>query len=205
MALDINQIKADLAEQERLRAAEQERLLDEARKANLEKLAADEVKKRIARINDLDKAKLNLKRQIFDLTKGGKISDEKKLQDAIDGYNKSDELQATLRSEATEISQGKYRITNNKVVLLSSIKKSEAPIPTTEPKGAGATVQDTVTLPKTKTKPVTGEVTTPPKKKTKGIPEGFDVAGARMGEEASMEALTPELASATGELSIQEI
>ena len=69
MALDINQIKADLAEQERLRAAEQERLLDEARKANLEKLAADEVKKRIARINDLEKAKLGLKRQIFDLLK----------------------------------------------------------------------------------------------------------------------------------------
>jgi hypothetical protein len=46
---------------------------------------------------------------------------------------------------------------------------------------------------------------TPTKKKKKGIPEGFDVAGARMGEEASMAALTPELASATGEMSIEEI
>jgi hypothetical protein len=43
------------------------------------------------------------------------------------------------------------------------------------------------------------------KKKKKGIPEGFDVARARMGEEASMAALTPELASATGEMSIEEI
>ena len=209
MALDINQIKADLAEQERLRAAEQERLLDEARKANLEKLAADEVKKRIARINDLDKAKLGLKRQIFDLIKGGKISDEKKLQDAINGYNKSDELQATLRSEATEISQGKYRISNNKVVPLSSIKKSEAPIPTAEPKGAGAQVEEVVTKRERKKKPVVTEeveeVVTPPKKPAKK-PGVFDPAAARRGEEISMGAVTPAMMEeAVGELPIERI
>jgi len=73
--------------------------------------------------------------------------------------------------------------------------------------GAGAAVQERVTLPvKKKKKTVTEEeVETPPKKKKKGIPEGFDVAGFRMGEEASMAALTPELASATGEMSTEEI
>jgi|694.fasta_scaffold108632_2 hypothetical protein len=208
MALDINKIKADLAEQERLRAAQQERLLDEARKANLEKLAADEVKKRIARIKDLEKAKSGLKRQIFDLTQGGKISDEKKLQEAIDGYNKSDDLQSTLSNEATEISQGKYRISNNKVVPLSSIKKSEAPFPTTEPKGAGAQVEEVVTKRERKKKPVVTEeveVTTPPKKPAKK-PGVFDPAAARRGEEASMGAVTPAMMEeAVGELPIERI
>jgi hypothetical protein len=209
MALDITKIKQDLAEQERLRAAEQERLIEASRKANLEKLAADEVKRRIARINDLEKAKLGLKRQILGLTEGGRISDEKKLQEAIDGYNKSDELQVNLRNEATEISQGKYRISNNKVVPLSSIKKSEAPIPTAEPKGAGAQVEEVVTKREKKKKPVVTEdveeVVTPTKKPAKK-PGVFDPAAFRMGEEASMGGVTPGMMEeAAGTLPIERI
>jgi hypothetical protein len=200
--LDVNKIKADLAEQERQKAAEQERLVTNAKRANLDKLAKAELDARSKRISDLEKAKAGLKRQIFDLTAEGKISDENKLRQAIEGYNSSTDLQDKLRKESSDIVAKKYVVSNGKIVFPEATKEG----PTgTQPMGAGATVQDTVTLPKKKTKPVTGEVTTPPKKKTKGIPEGFDVAGARMGEEASMEALTPELASATGELSIQEI
>jgi hypothetical protein len=200
--LDVNKIKADLAEQERQRAAEQERLVTNAKKANLGKLAKAELDARSKRISDLEKAKAGLKRQIFDLTAEGKISDEKKLRQAIEGYNASTDLQDKLRKESSDIVAKKYVVSNGKIVFPEATKEG----PTgTQPMGAGATVQDTVTLPKKKKKPVTEEVITPPKKKTKGIPEGFDVAGARMGEEASMETLTPELASATGELSIQEI
>ena len=200
--LDVNKIKADLAEQERQRAAEQERLVTNAKKANLDKLAKAELDARSKRISDLEKAKAGLKRQIFDLTAEGKISDENKLRQAIEGYNSSTDLQDKLRKESSDIVAKKYVVSNGKIVFPEATEEG----PTgTQPMGAGASVQDTVTLPKKKTKPVTGEVTTPPKKKTKGIPEGFDVAGARMGEEASMEALTPELASATGELSTQEI
>jgi hypothetical protein len=203
--LDVNKIKADLAEQERQRAAEQERLVTNAKKANLDKLAKAELDARSKRITDLEKAKAGLKRQIYDLTAEGKISDENKLRQAIEGYNSSTDLQDKLRKESSDIVAKKYVVSNGKIVFPEATKEG----PTgTQPMGAGASVQDTVTLPKTKTKTktVTGEeVVTPPKKKTKGIPENFDVAGFRMGEEASMETLTPELASATGELPIQEI
>ena len=201
--LDVNKIKADLAEQERQRAAEQERLVTNAKKANLDKLAKAELDARSKRITDLEKAKAGLKRQIYDLTAEGKISDEKKLRQAIEGYNASTDLQDKLRKESSDIVAKKYVVSNGKIVFPQATKEG----PTgTQPMGAGATVQDTVTLPKKKTKPVTGEVVeTPPKKKTKGIPEGFDVGKVRIGDKASMEALTPELASATGELSIQEI
>jgi hypothetical protein len=146
MELDVNKIKADLAEQERQRAAEQERLIAESKKANLDRLAKAEVEERSKRITYLQKAKAGLRRQIFELTASGKVLDEKKLREAVEGYNASDNLQSKLSKESSDI-----------------------------------------------------------KKKKKGIPEGFDVAGARMGEEASMAALTPELASATGEMSIEEI
>lgn len=206
MALDVNKIKADLAEQERQRAAEQERLIAESKEANLDRLAKAEVEKRSRRISDLEKAKTGLKKQIFELTSGGKVLDEKKLREAVEGYNASDNLQSKLGKESSDIIAGKYRVSNGKIVFPEPTKEG----PTgTQPMGAGAAVQETVTLPvkkKTKTKTVTGEeVETPPKKKKKGIPEGFDVAGFRMGEEASMAALTPELASATGEMSIEEI
>lgn len=204
MALDVNKIKADLAEQERQRAAEQENLIAESKKANLDRLAKSEVEKRSKRIADLEKAKTGLKKQIFELTSGGKVLDEKKLREAVEGYNASDNLQSKLGKESSDIIAGKYRVSNGKIVFPEPTKEG----PTgTQAMGAGAAVQETVTLPvKKKKKTVTEEeVETPPKKKKKGIPEGFDVAGARMGEEASMAALTPELASATGEMSIEEI
>lgn len=204
MALDVNKIKADLAEQERQRAAEQERLIAESKKANLDRLAKSEVEKRSKRIADLEKAKTGLKKQIFELTSGGKVLDEKKLREAVEGYNASDNLQSKLGKESSDIIAGKYRVSNGKIVFPEPTKEG----PTgTQAMGAGAAVQETVTLPvKKKKKTVTEEeVETPPKKKKKGIPEGFDVAGVRMGEEASMAALTPELASATGEMSIEEI
>lgn len=204
MALDVNKIKADLAEQERQRAAEQERLITESKRANLDRLAKAEVEKRSRRISDLERAKTGLKKQIFELTAGGKILDEKKLREAVEGYNASDNLQSKLGKESSDIISGKYRVSDGKIVFPDATKEG----PTgTQPMGAGAAVQDVVTLPvKKKKKTVTGEeVETPTKKKKKGIPEGFDVAGARMGEEASMAALTPELASATGEMSIEEI
>jgi hypothetical protein len=206
MELDVNKIKADLAEQERQRAAEQERLIAESKKANLDRLAKAEVEERSKRITYLQKAKAGLRRQIFELTASGKVLDEKKLREAVEGYNASDNLQSKLSKESSDIIAGKYRVSNGKIVFPDATKEG----PTgTQAMGAGAAVQDVVTLPvktKTKTKTVPGEeVETPPKKKKKGIPEGFDVAGARMGEEASMAALTPELASATGEISIEEI
>lgn len=204
MALDVNKIKADLAEQERQRAAEQENLIAESKKANLDRLAKSEVEKRSKRIADLEKAKTGLKKQIFELTSGGKVLDEKKLREAVEGYNASDNLQSKLGKESSDIIAGKYRVSNGKIVFPEPTKEG----PTgTQAMGAGAAVQETVTLPvKKKKKTVTEEeVETPPKKKKKGIPEGFDVAGARMGEEASMAALTPGLASATGEMSIEEI
>jgi len=204
MALDVNKIKADLAEQERQRAAEQERLIAESKKANLDRLAKSEVEKRSRRIADLEKAKTGLKKQIFELTSGGKVLDEKKLREAVEGYNASDNLQSKLGKESSDIIAGKYRVSNGKIVFPDATKEG----PTgTQAMGAGAAVQETVTLPaKKKKKTVTKEeVETPPKKKKKGIPEGFDVAGFRMGEEASMAALTPELASATGKMSIEEI
>lgn len=204
MALDVNKIKADLAEQERQRAAEQENLIAESKKANLDRLAKSEVEKRSKRIADLEKAKTGLKKQIFELTSGGKVLDEKKLREAVEGYNASDNLQSKLGKESSDIIAGKYRVSNGKIVFPEPTKEG----PTgTQAMGAGAAVQETVTLPvKKKKKTVTEEeVETPPKKKKKGIPEGFDVAGVRMGEEASMAALTPELASATGEMSIEEI
>jgi len=204
MALDVNKIKADLAEQERQRAAEQERLIAESKKANLDRLAKSEVEKRSRRIADLERAKTGLKKQIFELTSGGKVLDEKKLREAVEGYNASDNLQSKLGKESSDIIAGKYRVSNGKIVFPDATKEG----PTgTQAMGAGAAVQETVTLPvKKKKKTVTEEeVETPPKKKKKGIPEGFDVAGFRMGEEASMAALTPELASATGEMSTEEI
>jgi hypothetical protein len=204
MALDVNKIKADLAEQERQRAAEQENLIAESKKANLDRLAKSEVEKRSKRIADLEKAKTGLKKQIFELTSGGKVLDEKKLREAVEGYNASDNLQSKLGKESSDIIAGKYRVSNGKIVFPEPTKEG----PTgTQAMGAGAAVQETVILPvKKKKKTVTEEeVKTPPKKKKKGIPEGFDVAGARMGEEASMAALTPGLASATGEMSIEEI
>jgi hypothetical protein len=206
MELDVNKIKADLAEQERQRAAEQERLIAESKKANLDRLAKAEVEERSKRITYLQKAKAGLRRQIFELTASGKVLDEKKLREAVEGYNASDNLQSKLSKESSDIIAGKYRVSNGKIVFPDATKEG----PTgTQAMGAGAAVQDVVTLPvktKTKTKTVPGEeVETPPKKKKKGIPEGFDVAGARMGEEASMAALTPELASATGEMPIEEI
>lgn len=204
MALDVNKIKADLAEQERQRAAEQERLIAESKKANLDRLAKAEIEKRSRRISDIERAKTGLKKQIFELTAGGKVLDEKKLREAVEGYNASDNLQSKLGKESSDIIAGKYRVSNGKIVFPEPTKEG----PTgTQAMGAGAAVQETVTLPvKKKKKTVTEEeVETPPKKKKKGIPEGFDVAGVRMGEEASMAALTPELASATGEMSIEEI
>jgi len=206
--LDVNKIKADLAEQERQRAAEQERLITNAKKANLDKLAKAELDARSKRITDLEKAKAGLKRQIFDLTAEGKISDENKLRKAIEGYNSSTDLQDKLLKESSDIVAKKYRVSNGKIVFLNELTK-EGPTGT-QIMGAGASVQDTVTLPKTKTKTktVTGEVVeTPPKKKTKGeLPTGFDPAAFRKAEEASMAKVTPDIISkASGELSIQEI
>jgi hypothetical protein len=190
--LDVNKIKADLAEQERQRAAEQERLVTNAKKANLDKLAKAELDARSKRITDLEKAKAGLKRQIYDLTAEGKISDEKKLRQAIEGYNASTDLQDKLRKESSDIVAKKYVVSNGKIVFPEATEEG----PTgTQPMGAGASVQDVVTLPvktKTKTKTVTGEeAETPPKKITK--------------KPVVEEEVIEEKPIATGELPIQEI
>lgn len=196
MALDVNKIKADLAEQERQRAAEQERLIAESKRANLDRLAKAEVEKRSRRISDLERAKTGLKKQIFELTAGGKILDEKKLREAVEGYNASDNLQSKLGKESSDIISGKYRVSNGKIVFPDVTKEG----PTgTQPMGAGAAVQDVETLPvktKTKTKTVAEEeLETPLKKKKK--------KKKKVVTEEELE--IPELASATDEMSIEEI
>ena len=194
MELDVNKIKADLAEQERQRAAEQENLIAESKKANLDRLAKAEVEERSKRITYLQKAKAGLRRQIFELTASGKVLDEKKLREAVEGYNASDNLQSKLSKESSDIIAGKYRVSNGKIVFPDVTKEG----PTgTQSMGAGAAVQDVVTLPvktKTKTKTVAEEeLETPLKKKKK----------KKVVTEEELE--TPELASATGEMSIEEI
>jgi hypothetical protein len=194
MELDVNKIKADLAEQERQRAAEQERLIAESKKANLDRLAKAEVEERSKRITYLQKAKAGLRRQIFELTASGKVLDEKKLREAVEGYNASDNLQSKLSKESSDIIAGKYRVSNGKIVFPDATKEG----PTgTQAMGAGAAVQDVVTLPvktKTKTKTVAEEeLETPLKKKKK----------KKVVTEEELE--TPELASATGEMPIEEI
>jgi hypothetical protein len=133
-------------------------------------------------------------RQIFELTASGKVLDEKKLREAVEGYNASDNLQSKLSKESSDIIAGKYRVSNGKIVFPDATKEG----PTgTQAMGAGAAVQDVVTLPvktKTKTKTVAEEeLETPLKKKKK----------KKVVTEEELE--TPELASATGEMPIEEI
>lgn len=124
MALTVDKIKADLAEQERQRAADQELLITESRKADLDRLAKAEVEKRSRRISDLERAKTGLKKQIFELTAGGKILDEKKLREAVEGYNASDNLQSKLGKESSDIISGKYRVSNGKIVFPDATKEA---------------------------------------------------------------------------------
>jgi hypothetical protein len=124
MALTVDKIKADLAEQERQRAADQELLIAESRKADLNRLAKAEVEKRSRRISDLERAKTGLKKQIFELTAGGKILDEKKLREAVEGYNASDNLQSKLGKESSDIISGKYRVSNGKIVFPDATKEA---------------------------------------------------------------------------------
>lgn len=202
MALDINKIKTDLAEQERQRAAEQERLIREAQRANLDRLAKAEVEKRSRRIADLEKAKTGLKKQIFELTASGKVLDEKKLREAVEGYNASDNLQSKLGKESSDIIAGKYRVSNGKIIFPEPTK--EGPTGTVA-KGAGAAIQDTVTLPvKEKTKIVTGEeVETPPKKKVKQTDSVTKFGKTLVPDDGGGTAT--EVIGATGEMSIEEI
>jgi hypothetical protein len=127
--IDIESLKEDLAKKERARQAAEEARLDAARKANLDKLAKAEIAKREKRISDLNKSNVFLRKQIFELTQGGRISDEKKLREAISGYNSSIDLQSNLSSEISRITKGDYSVKNNKIVL------SQLPSDKEKPKG----------------------------------------------------------------------
>ncbi len=202
--LDISKIKEDIAKKEKDRIAREAELIDAAKKENLSKLEKAEIAKRQKRIADLEKAKLGLKRQIFDLTQGGKVVDEKKLRDAVSGYNASVDTQDNLYLETYAIRTGDYSVKNNKLTInpqkpaakpvaaapgASDITAMKAPVTT----GAGASLG--------------GGITTPPKKKTPGAKEGagitsaFDPARFRKGEEASMTGLP----KAAADLTLQEI
>jgi len=201
--LDISTIKQDIAQKEKERAALDKELAAAAKQQNLDRLQKAEIEKRQKRIADLEKAKLGLKRQIFDLTQGGKVADEKKLKDAVDGYNSSVDLQDKLYLETYSIRTGDYTVKNNKLII-----NQQKPATQTGPTGApGATEISGMKAPVTTGAGASlGGITTPPKKKapakeTTGITEGFDVARFRKGEEASMTGL-PKPAN---ELTIQEI
>lgn len=202
--LDISKIREDIAQKEKDRAAREAELLDASKRENLSKLEKAEIAKRQKRIEDLEKAKLGLKRQIFDLTQGGKVVDEKKLRDAISGYNASVDAQDSLYLETYAIRTGDYTVKNNKLTInpqkptakpaasapgASEITSMKAPVTT----GAGASLG--------------GGITTPPKKKTPsakestGITSAFDPARFRKGEEASMIGLPKPAA----DLTLQEI
>ena len=200
--LDISTIKEDIAQKERERSAREKELADAAKQQNLDKLQKSEIAKRQKRIEDLERAKIGLKRQIYDLTQGGTISDEKRLKDAIDGYNSSVDAQDKLYLETYSIRIGDYKVKNNKIVINP---QERTPKPTA--KGAPETTE-TVS---TKT-PITsgagaslgGDVTTPVKKapsKGKATTSSFDVGSFRKAEEASMTGLP----KAAEDLTIQEI
>jgi hypothetical protein len=135
--IDIATLKEDLAKRERERQAAEEQRLSEQRKARLDKQAQDEIKRRERRIADLEKSKGFLQRQITQLTEGGRISNEKQLRDAIEGYNASIELQEELSGEASEIAKGNYTIQGDRLVvaLPARIEKPSITLGPTTPAG----------------------------------------------------------------------
>lgn len=202
--LDISSIKQDIAQKEKERAARDKELADAAKRENLDKLQKSEIAKRQKRIEDLEKAKLGLKRQIFDLTQGGKIVDQKKLQDAIDGYNASVATQDNLYLETYAIRTGDYTVKNNKLVI-----NPRKPAVQTGPTGAPGPTEVT----SMKAPVVTGAGASlagpsgpkKPKPEAKGagigVGSSFNPARFRKGEEASMTSLP----KAAGDLTLQEI
>jgi hypothetical protein len=199
--LDISTIKQDLAAQEKQRAALEAELTAQSKKANLERLQKAEIAKREKRIADLEKAKLGLKRQIFNLTEGGKVSDEKALKDAIDGYNASASLQDKLYNENLQIVKGNYTVVNNKLVIAQPSKNAPTGgnVPTTQtPTPITAGAKSTLKGPSGPKTPVTAP------ESTSGITKAFDVAAWRKGEEASMGTI-PKATLDPSKLSIQEI
>lgn len=115
--IDIATLRQDLAQREKERQAAEEQRLSEQRKARLDKQAQDEIKRRERRIADLEKGKVFLQRQIAQLTEGGRVSNQKQLQDAVDGYNASIDLQEELSNEAAEIAKGNYTIQGDRLVV----------------------------------------------------------------------------------------
>jgi hypothetical protein len=219
--LDITTLKQDLAERERQRQATEEQRIAEQRRANLDKQAQSEIKKRERRIADLEKSKSFLQRQIFELTQGGKISNEKQLRDAIDGYNASIDLQSELSEEASAIAKGNYTVEGKNIVVkvsrpetgigqvqAQSLPAGAAPARPEARQQAAKTPlpraqKTTVTPPGTQVPPA-GDQTPPPSKKGDkekeekpgkklSIQEVYDLARTKYGNVDSIFLYEPEL------------